>query len=110
METKAKQTRLKKEQEELSKIFKGLPKSKQVLLTKAINKAAYLKVELDELEEDLEENGRVEDGAHGTKVSAYAILYQGYLKTYVSVIRQLLKEVPDEIQDSKLEAFLNEEI
>lgn len=92
---------------ELEKMFSGLPDKKRRLVGEALQKMAYLKAEMDELEEELKEKGRIEEGAHGTKVSANAILYQGYLKTYVSCIKTLLKEIPEEIEQSKLEAFLN---
>lgn len=94
--------------EELNKLFTGLPDKKRRLVDEALEKMAYLKAEMGELEDELKEYGRIEEGAHGTKVSARAILYQGYLKTYVSCVKTLLKEVPEEVEQSKLEAFLNE--
>lgn len=95
--------------EELAKMFTALPDKKRRLVGEALQKMAYLKAEMGELEEELKEYGRIEEGAHGTKVSARAILYQGYLKTYVSCVKTLLKEVPEEIEQSKLEAFLNDD-
>lgn len=94
--------------EELNKLFTGLPDKKRRLVDEALEKMAYLKAEMGELEDELSKYGRIEEGAHGTKVSARAILYQGYLKTYVSCVKTLLKEVPEEVEQSKLEAFLNE--
>lgn len=109
-----KEEKIKKEKTRLKGIFKNLDENKKKLVTPLIEKAAFMSVELDILQDSIQENGwtsEYQNGANqwGEKRSAEADTYIALSKNYTAVIKQLTELVPAaERKKSKL-ALLREE-
>lgn len=109
-----KEEKTKKEKTRLKGIFKNLDENKKKLVTPLIEKAAFMSVELDILQDSIQENGwtsEYQNGANqwGEKRSAEADTYIALSKNYTAVIKQLTELVPAaERKKSKL-ALLREE-
>lgn len=108
-----KEEKIKKEKTRLKSIFKNLDENKKKLVTPLIEKAAFMSVELDILQDSIQKNGwtaEYQNGANqwGEKRSAEAAAYIALSKNYTAVIKQLTELVPAERKKSKL-ALLREE-
>ena len=105
--------RIETEQARLSDIFKDLDSNKLSVVSPLINRAAFITVSLEDLEEDLNENGWVEayqNGANqgGMKKSAAADVHISLTKNLNAITKQLLEIVPQSQRASKLDAMRNE--
>ena len=94
-----KEEKIKKEKTRLKGIFKNLDENKKKLVTPLIEKAAFMSVELDILQDSIQENGwtsEYQNGANqwGEKRSAEADTYIALSKNYTAVIKQLTELVP----------------
>lgn len=81
------------------RIFADLEEGKKKLVTPLIEKAAFMSIELDELQETIEKDGWIseyQNGAnqHGTKRSPEADTYIALSKNYAAIIKQLVELVP----------------
>lgn len=65
---KTKDSRIKAEKARLKTLYDNLPESRHKLAEGLIERAAFMRVELEELEEDLKENGWVEMFSQGNQV------------------------------------------
>ncbi len=77
---KTKEQRIKSEKSRLKKIFKDLDENKKNLVTPLIEKAAFMSVELDDLQEIIEQDGWTSEykngeNQDGTKKSPEADTY-----------------------------------
>lgn len=117
METKTEKTkeqRIKSEKSRLKKIFKDLDENKKNLVTPLIEKAAFMSVELDDLQETIEQDGWTSEykngeNQYGTKKSPEAETYIALSKNYAAVIKQLTDLVPAaKRKKSRLEALREE--
>lgn len=117
METKTEKTkeqRIKSEKSRLKKIFKDLDENKKNLVTPLIEKAAFMSVELDDLQVTIETEGwtsEYQNGQNqwGTKKSPEADTYIALSKNYAAVIKQLTELVPAaKRKESKLDALRKE--
>lgn len=104
-----------KEEKRLRKVFDALPANKKAIVDGLIVEAARLRVLLDSLYADIEENGATELFQQSDKVPPYskerpeAKQYKDFNKNYQSIIKQLTELAPAEAKaGGKLEAFLNE--
>jgi hypothetical protein len=83
---------------ELSRLRRSLKPLVQANKYKAadglMQRAAFLRIELEDLEEDINIHGTTEPGLQGTKVRASAQQYDKLLKTYNSVCKQLNDLIP----------------
>lgn len=110
----SKQERIKKEQCRLRAIFKDLDGNKKKLVTPLIDKAAFMSIELDELQEQIEQEGWISEykngeNQYGTKRSPEADTYIALSKNYAAVIKQLVDLVPEpKRKASKLAALRDE--
>lgn len=96
---KTKEQKIKTEKTRLKGIFKELDENKKKLVTPLIEKAAFMSIELDELQRKIEENGwtsEYKNGAnqYGTKKSPEAETYIALSKNYAAIIKQLTELVP----------------
>lgn len=96
---KTKEQRIKSEKTRLKGIFKDLDENKKKLVTPLIEKAAFMSVELDDLQENIRQNGWTsgyQNGAnqYGTKKSPEAETYIALSKNYAAFIKQLTDLVP----------------
>lgn len=83
---------------ELSRLRRSLKPLVQANKYKAadglMQRAAFLRIELEDLEADINTHGTTEPGLQGTKVRASAQQYDKLLKTYNSVCKQLTDLIP----------------
>lgn len=94
-----KEQQIKKEKTRLRGIFKELEEGKRKLVTPLIEKAAFMSVELDILQEQIEQEGWTSEykngeNQYGTKKSPEAETYIALSKNYAAVIKQLTELVP----------------
>ena len=113
--TLTKEEKTKKEKTRLRGIFKELDENKKKLVTPLIEKAAFMSVELDILQEQIEVEGWTSEykngeNQYGTKKSPEAETYIALSKNYVAVIKQLTDLVPAAARKkSKLAALRDED-
>ena len=111
---KTKEQRIKSEKTRLKGIFKDLDENKKKLVTPLIEKAAFMSVELDDLQETIEQDGWTSEykngeNQYGTKKSPEAETYIALSKNYAAVIKQLTDLVPAaKRKKSRLEALREE--
>lgn len=96
---KTKEQRVKSEKTRLKGIFKDLDENKKKLVTPLIEKAAFMSVELDDLQESIGKDGWTSEykngeNQYGTKKSPEAETYIALSKNYAAVIKQLTELVP----------------
>lgn len=95
--TKTKEERIRGEKNRLSRIFRELPEKKKKLASGLIERAAFLRVELEDLETDLKENGWTESFRQSEKVDPYERQRpQG--QTYLSMIKNF-KDITKQLTD-----------
>lgn len=108
---KTKEQKIKSEKARLKRIFKGLDENKKKLVEPLMEKAAFMSIELDELQDTIEKSGwtsKYQNGQNqwGTKKSPEAETYIALSKNYAAVIKQLTELVPAaKRKASRLEAL-----
>ena len=96
---KKKENRIKDEKKRLKEIFAELEENNRNLVTPLIEKAAFMSIELDDLQETIEQEGWTSEykngeNQYGTKKSPEAETYIALSKNYAAVIKQLTELVP----------------
>ena len=110
----AKKDPVKAEIARLNRIYKDLPKNQYEVVKGLIVQAARLRVRLDELWKDIQENGETEMFSQSAGAKPYqrervaARLFAVTDKNYQSVIKQLNDLTPSIKAGSKLEALRDE--
>lgn len=99
MAPKSKQSRVKKEKRRLEALFAEIPESKKRLVEGLVERAAFMRVELEELEKDLAENGWVELFSQGKQEPYDRARPQGQTfntmsANYQKIIKQLTDLLP----------------
>jgi len=103
METKkgmTKDARIKKEELRLRRIYKKIDKDNKAIIDGLIQRAAYMRITLEDWEEDIDENGYFEMFTQSEKTDPYERerpvirLYNSMNKNYQTIIRQLSDLVP----------------
>ena len=99
MAKKAKDKRIKEKVDELVLTFDVLPEDTQRTIRAMLEKVAFMSVTLDDLQEDINENGITEtyqNGANqfGVKKSAAVEVYNTMIKNYASIMKQLTDLLP----------------
>ena len=94
MAKKTKKARIKSEKTRLEKIYKDLPEPKKKLATGLIERAAFMRVELEDLEEFLSDNGWTELFSQGKqdpydRARPQGQTYNTMNGNYQKVIKQL---------------------
>ena len=107
-----KTTRIKKEKDRLNEIFKDLEPNKLDTCRTLIDRAAFITVSLEDLEEQLNKTGWVEfyqngETQSGMKKAAAADVHISLTKNLNAIIKQLLDLVPPAQKKSRLEAMMN---
>ena len=98
---------VKKEYERLKSLFKDVDQKKSELVDELLKKAAFLKVQLDELEKDIDEFGAIlhfSDGSSKQSSSYKSFLssvgtYQAIIKTLNSILGTDIKDDDDEFDE-----------
>lgn len=106
--------RIRKENTRLLKLYAALPANKLEIVTPLIQNAAFLKVTLEDLQTEINNQGCVDTYQNGKeqsgkKASAEISAYNTSLKNYTTIIEKLDKMLPPEQKKSKLDAFANDE-
>lgn len=97
----SKDARIKKEFNRLKKIFTDLPKDKKDTVISLIHNAAFMTIQLEELQSAINKNGIISEYQNGenqwgTKKSPEVEVYNTMIKNHSSIIRQLTDLLPDE--------------
>ena len=113
-ERKTKEQRIKSEKTRLKGIFKELDENKKKLVTPLIEKAAFMSIELDDLQAQIEQDGWTSEykngeNQYGTKKSPEAETYIALSKNYAAIIKQLTELVPAAKRKTSRLAALREE-
>ena len=114
--TKTKEERIRGEKNRLTRLFNELPEKKKKLTAGLIERAAFMRVELEDLEADLKENGWTELFQQSEKVDPYerarpqGQTYNTMNASYQKIMKQLHDmlpaEEPQKQQDDGFEAFV----
>jgi hypothetical protein len=97
---KTKEQRINAEKLRLTRIYKEVPKEHKGILDGLIKRAAFMRITLEDMEQDLDTNGFVELFTQSEKTEPYererpvARLYNTMNKNYQSIIKQLSDLVP----------------
>lgn len=100
---KALESAIKKKQKRLLNLFKGIEKTKQKLVLGLIERAAFMRVQLDELEDDLNTYGWTEWFSQGDqepykRKRPEAEVYNQTNGNYQKIIRQLTDLLPKSVE------------
>ena len=107
----SKETRIKREKKRLQDIFKDLEPNKLQTCQALIERAAFITVSLEDLEELLNMTGWVEpyqngENQFGLKKSAAADVHISLTKNLNAIVKQLLDLVPPAQKESRLAAMM----
>lgn len=103
--------RIKKEERRLKKIYKDIDEDNKAIIDGLIQRAAYMRVTLEDWEKDIMENGYYEMFTQSEKTDPYererpvARLYNTMNKNYQSLIKQLSDLVPKQEVKGKDDGF-----
>ena len=109
-----KQKRIKKELSKLKKVYKDIPKDKMIIVDGLINRAAFMRISLEDMELDIHKDGFVEMFSQSETQTPYererpvARLYNSMNKNYQSIIKELtshlkyLDEDHEEVQNNSV--------
>lgn len=94
-----KEQKIRTELDRLSILFEDLDENKRELLDSVLQNAAFMKVTLDELQEEIAKTGAVEryqNGAnqYGLKQSAAVQAYNALVKNYTAIMKVLGERLP----------------
>jgi hypothetical protein len=107
-----KETRIRKEKSRLLQIFKDMEPNKLSTCQALIDRAAFITISLQDLEEQLNATGWVEpyqngENQSGLKKAAAADVHISLTKNLNAIVKQLLELVPPAQKASRLEAMMN---
>lgn len=112
MEIEEKTNKIKKETRRLKGIFKDLDPNKLKTVDALFSRAAFITINLQELEEQLNVDGWVEpykngQNQSGLKKSAAADVHISLTKNLNAIMKQLLDLVPPAQKESRLAAMMS---
>ena len=107
----SKETRVKKEKKRLQEIFKDMEPNKLSTCQALIDRAAFITISLQDLEEQLNLTGWVEpyqngENQSGLKKAAAADVHISLTKNLNAIVKQLLDLVPPAQKESRLAAMM----
>ena len=107
-----KETRIRREKKRLQGIFKDLEPNKLKTCQALIDRAAFITISLQDLEEQLNLTGWVEtyqngENQSGMKKAAAADVHISLTKNLNAIMKQLLELVPPEQKGSRLAEMMN---
>ena len=112
MPEKTKEERIKAEERRLTKIFRELKDKKKIKMAQGlIQRAAFLKITLEECEHDITSNGITEKFSQSENQAPYdrkrpvADLYSAYNTSFQKIIKQLTDLLPAE-EKKELDPFM----
>ena len=107
-----KENRIKRRLAELRKIYAKLPEKKLAIAEHLIKNAAFMEIELEDLQEIIAREGASEDyqngeNQHGRKASADLQAYNSLVKSYNTVNSRLEAMLPPEEEIDDLAEFMD---
>lgn len=107
-----KEKRIDREIKRLNEIFKDLDENKRKTITTLIDRAAFITVSLQDLEEELKATGWTEEYQngqyqYGVKKSAAADVHISLTKNLNTIMKQLLDLVPQKQKQSRLSEMMS---
>lgn len=98
-------TRIKREREQLEKIFAGLDENRRNTAASLIENAAFMAVTLADLRKTITEEGVVSkyqngENQWGTKKSPEVEVYNTMVKNYTTIIKTLCDMLPEESSEA----------
>lgn len=109
-EQSEKEKNIKQEINRIKKFYKELPKDKVKVMDGLINEAAFMKISLEELREDLLKNGYTEMYENGPQVvkreRPESKIYTTLIQRYSNVMKQLIDIIPGEAQADEKDALV----
>lgn len=99
-------------QEEFKRIkpyFDVIQQDKRDVVLGLIHRASFIKIQLEDYEDDLNKNGYTDKFTQSDKLTPYererptARLYNALLKSYQSIIRQLVDLLPEESKEDAID-------
>lgn len=108
MEKKAKENKIMNEVDRLSKNYAGIDGKKRAIIRGLIQRAAFMRVTLNELEDDLNENGFTEMFSQGDQTPyerkrPVADLYNTMNANYQKIIKQMTDLLPKDEEKPKID-------
>lgn len=112
----AKDKRINSEETRLRKIYKNIDEDNKAIIDGLIQRAAYMRITLEDWEKDIDINGYIEMFTQSEKTAPYERerpvirLYNTMNKNYQSIIKQLSDLVPKheaKAEDDGFNAFIN---
>lgn len=106
-----KRERTLKEEKRLRSIYKEMKKDNKSIIEGLIQRAAYMRITLEDYEKDLDDNGYIEMFSQSEKTEPYererpvARLYNTMNKNYQSIIKQLSDLLPKDIPKEEDDGF-----
>lgn len=103
---KTRDERIKDEISRLKKIFQNIDDDNKALVDGLIQRAAYMRITLEDWEKDIMENGHIELFSQSDKLEPYererpvARLYNTMNKNYQSIMKQLKDMLPTESEST----------
>ncbi|WP_271396875.1 hypothetical protein [Salinicoccus roseus] len=102
---KTKEQRIRTEYNRIKKSYKALPKESMNVVEGLIKRAAFMRISLEDMEEDLMENGSTEPFSQSENQIPYdrerpvARLYNTMNGNYQKIIRELSSHLPKDVQE-----------
>jgi len=108
-----KEEQIKKELNNLNKIFKNIPEANKKIVGGLLQNCAFIKVTLEELQEDVNVNGATICSAGGNgyeivKENPALKFYASLISKYKDIIAKLIEMLPKEEQNSSLSETMKE--
>lgn len=108
-----KEKEIEKELAKLNALFKDIPDNKKKLCEGLIQNAAFIKVTLMSLQEDINEHGatmelKTGNGYTSVKDNPSQKAYTGLIAKYPGIIKQLNEMLPEEKKGSKLKELMDD--
>lgn len=100
----SKDERIQKEERRLKRIYKNIDRDNKAIIEGLIQRAAYMRITLEDWEKDIMENGYIEMFTQSEKTDPYererpvARLYNTMNANYQKIIKQLSDLVPKEVK------------
>lgn len=113
MAEKTKEQRIKREKTRLNKIFKEIEAGKREVVQGLIERAAFMRVELEDLERDIVSNGWVAPFQQSEKVDAYmrarpeGQTYTNLNSGYQKIVKQLVDIMPEDSDKNAAQELMN---
>ena len=94
----SKEERMKKEQRRIAKLFRDLPKDRREVTKKLVDRAAYMTVSLEDMEEIINTDGLIIEMPQGdySICRAHPLIasYNAMIKNFNATIKQLTEALP----------------